>query len=160
MSVTHGRGKATARLGDNFQAACDGVKCSLASLKRFLGQSINERQANITLSRISKSARRVRSEGINRISFSAWPNESLQAATIRYVHTIGEQVGEILGDANILEHPDRRFRRQLYKYVDVATRLRFIPCGGAKQRRMQHPKMAQVWLVGTQRRNDMFTVHP
>ena len=111
-------------------------------------------RARHSLSRMPKSARRVRSEGINRLPFSPPPNEWFETVVISHIHGIGEQIGEVLGDANILKQVDWRVRFKLDQGVDVAGGWCLTACDGAKQRDMQNPATAEFRFAGAPGRDD------
>jgi len=63
-------------------------------------------------------------------------NKRLQAHTVSYVHPNGKQIGQILGDANILEQVDMRVGSDFDHDIDVAVRTILAPRHRAEQRGM------------------------
>src|SRR5260370_19173022 len=98
-------------------------------------------------------------EGIQGIAFSAGPHECLETAAIRYVHAVGEEVSQVLSDADVLEHAHRCVRPKLNQDIDVARAPGLITRHRTEQRPVQYPAIAELPLVSAQRCYNLFTVH-
>ena len=122
-------GQATRCLGDDLEAARHGIECPPVGLEGIepTWSPQNSCASRALSANIEEGEAVSFSEGIQGISLSAGPNECLKAAAIRYIHAVGEQVGNILGDADILEHADRRVGLDLDHDVDVAGRASASP---------------------------------
>src|ERR1700722_9340430 len=120
--------------------------------------SMNCRHSRM-LSRISKRARRARTESINRVTLRAGTNLRLQVGTVGDIDPGRKQILKIVFDADILEQVDIRLGCDLDHDVDVAVRALVATRVRSEQGRMRDAALTQGALVFPQPVDDLLPVH-
>lgn len=99
------------------------------------------------------------SEGIDRVSLGGSPNGLQEHRVIGDVDVRRKQLGDVLGDPDVVIQVDASRRVDLNQNVEIAVGARVAPSGRSEKRCALHALSAEGRFVSAQDRDDGISVH-